>query len=65
MVSKAQVKATAKYNKNNYDDIKIHVPKGARERYKLECFKLGYDSVNKFIIDSIEEKICRDNAKME
>lgn len=60
MVSKAQIKAVSKYQKNNYDDIKIRVKKGDRDRYKLEIFQLGFDSVNKFIIDAIDEKIERE-----
>ena len=30
-VSKAQQKATAKYMKNNYDEIKVRVFKGSKE----------------------------------
>lgn len=29
--SKAQQKAVAKYMKNNYDEIKVRVPKGKKE----------------------------------
>ena len=33
-VSKAQQKATAKYIKNNYDEMKIRIKKGAKQLYK-------------------------------
>ena len=53
-VSKAQIKAVAKYTKNNYDDIKVRVPKGEKEKIKTAAKKHGFDSVNSFIIAAIE-----------
>ena len=50
--SKAQQKAVAKYMKNNYDDIKIRVPKGTREQLQEYCRKKDI-SVNKLINDFI------------
>lgn len=32
--SKAQQKAVAKYMKNNYDELKIRVPKGEKDKIK-------------------------------
>ena len=57
--SKAQNKATQKYQKENYDRINLTMPKGKRDYYKSEAKKLGYDSVNKFIISAMDEKIER------
>lgn len=54
--SQAQNKATQKYIKNNYDEIKIRVPKGTKDRYRLIAEAEG-KSLNQFIIDCIEEKM--------
>lgn len=59
-VSKAQIKATAKYNSKSYDDMKVRTPKGMREKIKWEIFQLGYDSINQFFIDAVFEKIERE-----
>jgi len=53
-VSKAQMKAVAKYTKENYDDIKVRVPKGDKEKIKKIAKTNGFDSVNSFIIAAIE-----------
>lgn len=57
-VSKAQQRAVAKYMKTNYDEIKIRVPKGSRDRYKAEAAAAG-ESLNSFCTCAIEEKIER------
>lgn len=54
--SQAQNKATQKYIKNNYDEIKVRVPKGKREEYKVKADVEG-KSLNQFIVDCIEEKM--------
>lgn len=54
MYNESQKNATAKYMKENLDDIKIRVKKGERERYKLEAQKLGL-SLNQLFIKSVEE----------
>lgn len=59
-ISKAQQKATSKYQKEHYEDIKIRVKKGERERLKKDIFELGYDSVSKFMVDATNEKIERE-----
>ncbi len=46
--SKAQQKAVAKYMKNNYDEIKIRVPKGKKESIQNYAATKG-ESVNAFI----------------
>ena len=55
-ISKAQQKAVAKYNKENYDEIKLRVPKGDKDKYKSMAEKEG-KSLNQFIIDCVEDKI--------
>lgn len=54
--SQAHSKATQKYIKNNYDEIKIRVPKGKKEEYKALAEAEG-SSLNQYIIDCIEGRI--------
>ena len=46
--SKAQQKATAKYMKNNYDEIKIRVYKGTKSELQAAAESQG-DSLNAYI----------------
>lgn len=57
--SKAQQKAVAKYMKENYDEIKVRVPKGERAIIKAHADARG-ESVNAFICRVIEEALQRD-----
>lgn len=50
--TEAQNKATQKYVKNNYDDIKVRVPKGKREEYKAQG-----KSLNQLVIELLENNI--------
>ena len=52
-VSKAQMKATAKYEKENYDKVLVRFPKGT----KPKILDTGAKSVNGFIVDTINEKL--------
>lgn len=61
--SKANQRAVAKYMKNNYDDIKVRVPKGQRETIKSHAEKFDGGSVNAFIQRAIAAQMERDNAK--
>lgn len=56
MVSKAQQRATAKYNAANYDRIEIKVPKGDKEKITIAAAAAG-KSVNGFINEAITEKM--------
>ena len=56
MVSKAQQRATAKYNAANYDRIEIKVPKGDKEIIAQAAAAAG-QSVNAFINEAIKEKM--------
>lgn len=51
-VSQSQIKATSKYNKNNYDNISIRVPKGKKEIYKQYAEKENC-SMAKYIDNAI------------
>lgn len=57
--SQARLKANAKWNKNNYEQINLAVPKGNKEYYRKKASELGYTSLNQFIKDAIAEKIER------
>lgn len=59
-ISKAQQKAVAKYMKNNYDELKIRVPKGEKEQIKSHADKQG-ESLNGFVKRAIDETMQRDN----
>ncbi len=52
--SEAHNKATQKYIKNNYDEIKIRIPKGMKDEYKAMAEASG-KSLNQFIIDAVED----------
>ncbi len=61
--SKAQQKAVAKYMKNNYDELKVRMPKGKKDIIKTAAENQG-KSVNGFINEAIDEKINK-NEKQE
>lgn len=48
-VSEAQKRATAKYEKENYDKVLVRFPKGTKDRIK----DTGADSVNSYIINCV------------
>ena len=62
--SKAQQRAVAKYMRANYDEIKIRIPKGARDEIRQHADRQG-ESVNAFIQRAIREQIARDTASMD
>jgi hypothetical protein len=55
-ITKAQIKATTKYVKNNYDETKIRLPKGSKEFITEKSKSLNL-SVNSYIIKLIEEDL--------
>ena len=61
-VSKAQQKATAKYESKVYDKTLIRLPKGKLDIIKAHAESQG-ESVNAFINRAIESQIERDNEK--
>lgn len=60
--TKAQQRAVAKYMKNNYDELKIRVAKGDKERIKTHAESKG-ESINGFVKRAIDETIERDGAE--
>ena len=64
--SQAQNKATQRYIKNAYDEIKIRVPKGEKDKLKAFVEDCGYPSMNQFVVDAIEfykKAVLRDMEK--
>ena len=57
-VTKAQQKAVAKYMKNNYDELKIRIPKGRKGEIQAVADSLG-ESLNGFVSTAIDERIER------
>ena len=60
-VSKADQRAVAKYVKANYDELKIRVAKGRKEEI-INHAALAGQSLNRFIIQSIDERIRREDG---
>lgn len=57
-LSEARKKANEKYTKNNYDEIKLRVPKGKKELIK-EYAESRSESVNGYINRLIDEDIVK------
>ena len=55
-------KAVQRYNKKNYDDLRIRVKKGEGDVIK-EHAKAQGESLNAFVNRAINETIKRDNEK--
>lgn len=56
-VTEAQKKATAKYEKENYDKVLTRFPKGTKDK----ILETGAQSVNSFIIAAVAEKLERES----
>lgn len=50
--STARIRANARYNAKSYDDMKIHVKKGERDRLKLYCLQ-HETSLNGFVTAAV------------
>ena len=59
--SKAQQKAVSKYMKENYDELKVRIPKGQKETIKAHAETQG-ESLNAFTYRAIINQMERDNA---
>ena len=57
-VSKAQMKATEKYIKKSYDEIKIRTPKGKKDIITAHA-KAQNKSLNSFVNEAIDIKMER------
>lgn len=55
-VSKKQQANVTRYVSKHYDQIKITVPKGERDRYKSLAARLGV-SVNQLFVQAVEQYI--------
>ena len=60
--SKAQQKAVSKYMKENYDEIKVRVTKGKKEKIKDHADTKG-ESVNAFMNRAVDETMQNDNSQ--
>ena len=58
-ISESQRKAVAKYNAKAYDEIKIRVYKGEKEKIKAHAEQNG-ESINGFVNRAIDETMQRD-----
>ena len=57
--SKAQKKATMKWEKENYARVYLTVPKGMKQEIGEVARSQGYESMRAFILDAINEKMGR------
>lgn len=61
--SKAQQRAVSKYMKENYDEIKVRVSKGSKDKIKAHAERFDGGSVNSFINRAIENQMDQDKEK--
>ena len=52
----AHIRAVAKYNAKTYDQLKISVPKGWKDRVKQAADDVG-ESMTKYIVKSTEKRM--------
>lgn len=57
--SKKRIASNNKWTKANYESINLAIPKGTKEIWRKNASELGYDSLNGFIKDAVNEKIER------
>ena len=62
--SDAQKEATARYNKKTYERIDIVVKKGQRQILKDYAASQG-KSLNRFVLDAVEQEIKRIHEEKE
>ena len=62
--SKAQQKAVAKYMKENYDELKVRIPKGQKEIIKAHAEAQG-ESLNAFINRAVIYTMEQDKSDTE
>ena len=59
-ISKSQQKAVAKYMKNNYDELKIRIPKGSKEIIKKAAENSETKSINGYVANAINNQLIKD-----
>ena len=52
-VSAAHIRATTKWEKENYDKVLVRFPKGTKDK----IINSGAKSVNGYIVDAVNEKL--------
>ena len=62
-MGKTSSKVKDRYNAKAYDEIKVRVPKGEKDKIKSHAETNG-ESVNGFIKRAIDETIQRDNINL-
>ena len=50
---------TKEYNKANYEQLKMQVPKGTKEKIKAAAEKQG-KSMTAFIMEAVNERLAKD-----
>lgn len=60
--TEARRRANEKYNAKAYDEIKVRVPKGKKDKIKAHAEKNG-ESLNGFVNRAIDETVERDNKE--
>ncbi|MCH5300956.1 MAG: hypothetical protein J1E56_06520 [Ruminococcus sp.] len=60
--TEARKRANEKYNAKAYEEIKVRVYKGEKDKIKTHAEQQG-ESVNGFVKRAIDETIERDNTK--
>ena len=61
-VSKAQRKATDKYIKDTFDELKVRIPKGKKTTLQAHAADRG-ESLNGFVNRAIDETVERDKER--
>ena len=56
MATEARLRANAKYQAKAYDQIRLAVPKGWRDKVKQAAEDVG-ESVRKYIMTAVEERM--------
>lgn len=60
--TKAQQKAVAKYMKNNYDEIKVRVNKGTKQKLQEAAAEKG-ESINGYIKTAVQARFKADTGE--
>ena len=60
-VSKAQIKATAKYEAAKYDKVLVRIPKGKRAELQAAADAAG-ESLNGYIVRALKQRMERESA---
>ena len=56
------IKAVAKYNAKTYDDIKVRVRKGHREKIRTAADAKG-ESLNNYIVQAVDARMEREKGE--